>query len=31
VKNGARLLLPNISCEGSVIVTVYDDEPTSVV
>jgi 1-phosphatidylinositol-3-phosphate 5-kinase len=31
VKNGARLLLPNISCEGSVVVTVYDDEPTSVV
>ncbi|KAF8657662.1 hypothetical protein HU200_059816 [Digitaria exilis] len=30
-KNGARLLLPNISCEGSVVVTVYDDEPTSVV
>uniref|UniRef100_A0A0A9CMI0 PIPK domain-containing protein n=1 Tax=Arundo donax TaxID=35708 RepID=A0A0A9CMI0_ARUDO len=27
----ARLLLPNISCEGSVIVTVYDDEPTSIV
>ncbi|CAL5081388.1 unnamed protein product [Urochloa decumbens] len=31
LKNGARLLLPNISCEGSVVVTVYDDEPTSVV
>ncbi|OEL14943.1 putative 1-phosphatidylinositol-3-phosphate 5-kinase FAB1C [Dichanthelium oligosanthes] len=31
MKNGARLLLPNISCEGSVVVTVYDDEPTSVV
>jgi 1-phosphatidylinositol-3-phosphate 5-kinase len=31
VNDGARLLLPNISCEGSVFVTVYDDEPTSVV
>ncbi|RCV11614.1 hypothetical protein SETIT_2G200700v2 [Setaria italica] len=31
VKNGARLLLPNISCEGSVVITVYDDDPTSVV
>ncbi|TVU09488.1 hypothetical protein EJB05_42964 [Eragrostis curvula] len=30
VKDGARLL-PNISCEGSIIVTVYDDEPTSIV
>ncbi|KAL6600768.1 hypothetical protein ACP70R_045053 [Stipagrostis hirtigluma subsp. patula] len=31
VSDGARLLLPNISCEGSTIVTVYDDEPTSIV
>lgn len=31
VNDGARLLLPNISCGGSVFVTVYDDEPTSVV
>jgi 1-phosphatidylinositol-3-phosphate 5-kinase len=31
VNDGARLLLPNISCEGSVFVTVYDDEPTSAV
>ncbi|KAL6846595.1 hypothetical protein ACP4OV_024043 [Aristida adscensionis] len=31
VSDGARLLLPNISCEGSIIVSVYDDEPTSVV
>ncbi|WVZ64904.1 hypothetical protein U9M48_014353 [Paspalum notatum var. saurae] len=31
VNDGARLLLPNISCEGSVIVPIYDDEPTSVV
>uniref|UniRef100_A0A0A8YE16 Phosphatidylinositol-4-phosphate 5-kinase family protein n=1 Tax=Arundo donax TaxID=35708 RepID=A0A0A8YE16_ARUDO len=27
----ARLLLPNISREGSIIITVYDDEPTSIV
>ena len=31
VNDGARLLLPNISCGGSVFVTVYDDEPTSAV
>jgi 1-phosphatidylinositol-3-phosphate 5-kinase len=31
VKDGARLLLPNISYEGSIIVPVYDDEPTSIV
>ncbi|XP_062194736.1 putative 1-phosphatidylinositol-3-phosphate 5-kinase FAB1C [Phragmites australis] len=31
MSDGARLLLPNISCEGSIIVAVYDDEPTSIV